>query len=291
MKFLVSSDWHLRDDKPRCRIDENWMETQEQALTWLVELMNEQECSMIVAGDLLDSGSNSQALENMIIRVLKKANYPIYTIPGNHDLHYHSINHLYKSTYWVLHQANVIVDIASNPIDGITAVPYGVEIPNKEDTLVCHRLVFPSTPPSYLINAYSAQEMLTKYDYDVILSGDNHQSFYYEQDGKILINSGGLLVQSADKKFSPPKVYMYDDYNKNITEFEVPHNSDMVVQKYLLDEKEREIRINAFVEQVKVVNNIGLSFKENIDKTLNETNISKEAEEILYRALKGELYV
>lgn len=283
-KFLVSSDWHLRSDKPRCRVD-NWHETQVRKLEWLVELINSYKVPMLVAGDLLDSGTNTQYLENLVISILKKAEYPIITIPGNHDLPYHSMKQLNKSTYLVLHQAGVIQDAST--VEGITGVGYGEVIPEGNGILMCHRLVFPSKPPEYLQNAISSKELLELYDYDIILSGDNHQAFYTEHDGKVLINGGGLFRQDADKKFINPKVYLYDV--GNISEIDVPINIEDVQQEYLLDEHERNTRINAFVEKVKVAHDIGLSFKDNMESTMNTMVVDSEVKELIFRGMKGDL--
>jgi len=240
---------------------------------------------MLVAGDILDSGSNSQYLENLIISILKNAKYPIITIPGNHDLPYHSMKQLHKSTYWVLHQAGVIKDAST--VEGITGVGYGETIPEGEGILMCHRLVFPSKPPEYLDTAISSKELLELYDYDIIISGDNHQAFYTKHDGKVLINGGGLFRQSADKKFINPKVYLYDA--GKVEEIEVPINIEDVQQEYLLDEKDRENRITAFVEKVKVAHDIGLSFKDNIENTLQTTKVDIKVKELILRGMKGDL--
>lgn len=283
-KFLVSSDWHLRSDRPRCRVDD-WHETQVRKLEWLVELINSYKVPMLVAGDLLDSGTNTQYLENLVISILKKAEYPIITIPGNHDLPYHSMKQLNKSTYWVLHQAGVIQDAST--IEGITGVSYGEVIPEGNGILMCHRLVFPSKPPEYLQNAISSKELLELYDYDIILSGDNHQAFYTKHDGKTLINGGGLFRQDADKKFINPKVYLFD-FGK-VSEIDVPINIEDVQQEYLLDEHERNTRINAFVEKVKVAHDIGLSFKDNMESTMNTMVVNSEVKELIFRGMKGDL--
>ncbi len=283
-KFLVSSDWHLRSDKPRCRVDD-WHETQVRKLEWLVELINNYKVPMLVAGDLLDSGTNTQYLENIIISILKKAEYPIITIPGNHDLPYHSMKQLNKSTYWVLHQAGVIQDAST--VEGITGVGYGEVIPEGNGILMCHRLVFPSKPPEYLQNAISSKELLELYDYNIILSGDNHQAFYTKHDGKTLINGGGLFRQDADKKFINPKVYLFD-FGK-VSEIDVPINIEDVQQEYLLDEHERNTRINAFVEKVKVAHDIGLSFKDNMESTMNTMVVNSEVKELIFRGMKGDL--
>ena len=38
MKLIVTADWHLRATRPRCRTDENWIETQRNALVQIKKI-------------------------------------------------------------------------------------------------------------------------------------------------------------------------------------------------------------------------------------------------------------
>ena len=72
-------------------------------------------------------------------------------------------------------------------------------------------------------------------------------------------------------------------------EIDVPINIEDVQQEYLLDEKDRENRITAFVEKVKVAHDIGLSFKDNMQNTLSTTKVHNEVKELILRGMKGDL--
>lgn len=278
MRLLASSDWHIRDDKPRCRVDD-WFETQRRKLEWVVEMINTYECPMYVAGDIMDSPSNTQALENMMISVLKKAKYPIYSIAGNHDMHYHSIAHLYKSTYWVLVQAGVLTHMEH--------FQYGEPLAPCDDKVVmAHLPVYKSLKdiPPYMTKAVSA-DSLFDYGYPVLVTGDIHIPFYKRKGNQIVINPGGLLRQDADKKYHNPIIYFYDG---EIQEIKVPINTEDVQQEYLLSEKERDDRISSFVEVLSVTKDIGLSFRDNMINNID--SVSKEAKIIVMKALEGELH-
>lgn len=292
MKFLTGSDFHFTSDTPRCRTD-NFYETQERKVKWLVEQVNYYKCPLFIPGDVLTSGSISQKMENMLIRELKKALYPIITSAGNHDMSYYSLKYLKTSSYWVLCQAGVLQHAESRVVDGmqVTAFQFGEPIKNGKGLAMIHTLVFPHDPPPYLKEeAHRAQDLLEKYDYDIILSGHNHMAFTTKYNGKVLINGGGLLRTDGSKKYTNPKIFLYDD--GEVTPIDVPINIDDVEQEYLLVEKERNTRIEAFVERVKVSQDIGLSFKDNIDRTLQTTEVSVGAKELILKAynntLKGE---
>jgi predicted phosphodiesterase len=285
LKFLVSSDWHLRDDRPRCRVDV-WHEAQQAMLSTIVDLINAEKCPMFVAGDILDSGTISPSLENMIIRELKRAEYPIYTIAGNHDMPYHNMKHLYRSSYMVLVQAGVLTHlqgIVDTEIGKVHAFQFGEPVIDGEGICMCHQLVFPHTPPEYLI-AISAEELLKSLNYGIILSGDNHMSFYKKYGDKILINGGGILRQDADKKNTFPKIFLY---HNGVSAIDLLEDIEFVQQDYLLEQKNRDIRISTFIERIKVTQNIGLNFKQNIDNHIHD--VRDEVVEIIYKAIKGEL--
>lgn len=289
MKLLNGSDFHFMSETPRCRID-NFYETQERKVKWLVSLVNKYKCPLFIPGDVFNGGSVSQKMENMLIREFKKALYPINVSAGNHDMSYYSLKYLKTSSYWVLCQAGVLNHVEKMEFEGmpVRAFQFGEPIENGRGIAMIHTLVYPHDPPPYLKEpAYKAKDLLEKYDYDIILSGHNHMAFTAKHDGKVLINGGGLFRLNGDKKYTVPKIYLYDD--GEVTAIDVPINIDDVEQEYLLVEKERNSRIESFVERVKVSQDIGLSFKDNIDKTLQTTDVSKGATELILKAYNNTL--
>ena len=297
MRVICSSDWHLRDSTPRCRTEASFFATQREKLQWIVEQINYHKCAMIVAGDIFNSGTNTQALENMAIEELKKAEYPILTIAGNHDLPYHQISKINKSSYWVLAQTGVIQHMEGTMDFGestISAFSFNSEIVDGTGISVCHRSVYPSTAqiPPFMDGAIGADELLDMYNYELIVSGDIHMPFFLQQDGKTLINPGGLFRQAADKKYTNPVIYLYD--GGNVTPIKVPIIEDNVGQEYLISEKEREIRIGASVERMsdsllKNGESLGLSFKDNIESALKISEANDNVKLIIRKGVKGEL--
>ena len=92
MRFIACADLHLRQDKPRCRQDEDWLGFQESRLNIIAEYANENDCPIFIAGDLFNKPIVSEEIINMFIDFCKKVNNGVYAIAGNHDLLYHSKN-------------------------------------------------------------------------------------------------------------------------------------------------------------------------------------------------------
>jgi predicted phosphodiesterase len=299
MKLLCASDTHFRDDKPRCRTD-NWIETQRTKLQWLIAQVNEHKCPLVIAGDIMHGGTNSQLLENLLLEEMKKAEYPILTISGNHDANYHSQKWLRKSTYWVLFQACAIQHMTGTmdfQESTISAFQFNEEMVDGTGIAVCHRSVYPTTEqiPFFMgkgTDTIGADDLLSNFNYELIVSGDIHMGFYLQQDGKTLINPGGISRQSAEKKYTNPMIYLYE--NGTVTPIEVPIVEDNVEQEYLINEKERDIRINASVERMgdSLLENgesLGLSFTDNIETALKVSETNDNVKLIIRKGVKGEL--
>jgi len=292
MKFLATSDWHLQHTRPRCRVDD-WYQTMRSRLQWMTGLINEYQCPILVAGDIFDSGTNTMELENMTISELKKAEYPIITIAGNHDLAYRSLKQIKKSSYWVLAQTNIIQHLfGGHTIDGIGSVfgkSFGEEWESPVNVFMTHASVYPtSNIPFFMPDALSAEEMLNRFpDCEVVITGDIHESFYFQKDGRTLINGGGIIRLEADKKYTVPTVYLYED--GVVTPFPAPIVIDNVVQEYLIEEKARDTRISAFVEKLSTSAEIGLSFKDNVELGFRTNKVRPVVKELVLRAMEDSL--
>ena len=54
MKLLITADWHLRLNIPRCRTDENWLEFQESMVKEIVQIANRKRAILAIIGDIFD---------------------------------------------------------------------------------------------------------------------------------------------------------------------------------------------------------------------------------------------
>ena len=57
MKLIITADWHIRATRPRCRIDNDWLETQRKALRQVLEISDKKGAPIMVVGDLFHSNS------------------------------------------------------------------------------------------------------------------------------------------------------------------------------------------------------------------------------------------
>jgi predicted phosphodiesterase len=212
-KFIFTADWHLRDKAPRCRKDEDWFAFQEILVEWVINKANENNCDLIIGGDIFDAPNVSSALLSMLIKQLSKIDKKVYFIAGNHDLPYHAIENIDSSSIGVLK------NISTNHtkiVYGLSAFGEWADFGNKIqgiDTglLFLHRLVFENArtlPPN--VNVCTAQELLNEYpDKWLVLVGDNHTTFHYEKKDHHVINPGSLYRDTSDKKKLHSKYILY----------------------------------------------------------------------------------
>ncbi len=263
---ILTADWHIRESIPVCRTD-NFYRTQKRKLEWIAELSQEYEIPVILAGDLFHKWKTSPQLEAMTIETTNNFHindfFSLFCVPGNHDLPKHSLKEISKSSYFVLQKSSVLNDCTlkdtiyskKSNIDYIYVhpFPFGTEIQNVEkedDTLnicVAHQLTYDSKKPWANCKADSAKKLLKKYDgYDLIVTGDNHQSFVTEYKGRLLVNPGCITRQTGAFVDFKPSVYVW--YSDNTVERKyIPIEKDVINRDHLKKVEERNEKLDAFI--------------------------------------------
>lgn len=290
MKMIVSADWHLRSQLPRCRKDENWIETQKKMINQVVEYCKKYESNLFIVGDIFHSHSETtveviQLVQNTA-KELKKYGLSIYIIGGNHDLLFHSSQNINKSAIGILLKTENIFPISSYS-DEISAGNFDEETENKK-IIFKHILVFPDTkslPPN--VDAITAKELLSEYDEcQWMFTGDMHKNFHYEKNGRHVINPGCLIREVSDMKDYQNGIYFVDT-EKEIVEFlPIIDNEEFVDDSYILKEKEKEERIEKFADKLKETKNISLDFISNVEQSISENKISDELKETIEELLE-----
>ena len=180
--LILTSDWHLREDTPACWIGDFQAE-QWSSVTFVASLQEKYDCPVIHAGDLFHHWKPSPWLLAQAINLLPKQFYTVY---GQHDLPQHNWDLREKSGLYTLQVAKVL-----NVLDGYH---YGQEISTDIENdifgvkmMVWHHLTYVN-PPFPGATGGNALSVLRKYrKFDLIVTGDNHQSFYVEYEGKLLV--------------------------------------------------------------------------------------------------------
>jgi DNA repair exonuclease SbcCD nuclease subunit len=275
MRMIITADWHIRNTRPRCRIDEDWIKTQQKALNQIAEICENKNAPLMVVGDIFNS--NSDTSFECINMVQKLADYigGIYILAGNHDLPYHSSENIDKSAIGVLFQSENVFKIEDYS-DEFSAPNFDEER-NPMPYMFIHTLTIPSKDKPEFIECETPESLLEKYPTAKwIFTGDYHKNFVYEKNGRYVINPGCLIRQVSDMKDYQCGVYFVDT-DKEVIEF-IPIIDDekLVNDEYIIRQDEREERIENFVNKLKDVESISLDFIDNVEKALLVNKIDEK---------------
>lgn len=289
MKLIISADYHLRNDLPKCRMDEDWIQTQKDALSFISESANKRNAAVAVIGDIFHQANVPAKIVSMFIEFVQSVKNGVYILAGNHDLQYHNWNNLHNSSFSILD--SLVADKRTNLhyLSEIgDAQPFGITVePDKmwSKILFIHELIFPSKKelPTF-IKARTANDLIKEYkNADLICTGDNHNHFYIEKNNVHVINPGCITRQTADMKDYQPVIYYVDtDDLHSIKSIKLPDNKEIVItDRYLKMEDDRENRIEAFVTSIRESKDISLDFADNVRKGIQKNKFSIKTIQII----------
>lgn len=295
MRCVISADWHIRATRPRCRIDEDWMQTQRKALQQLVKIAKVKKAPVFVVGDLFNSNTDTSFECIQMVQQMADELGELYILAGNHDLPYHSSENIEKSAIGVLLNSNNIRPIKTfnwlnenGYKESLSASNFDEPDNVKAKNVFKHILVFPdlkSLPPN--VDAITAKELLNEFpNAKYIFTGDYHHNFHYEKNGRHVINPGCLMRQASDFKDYQCGVY-YVDTDTEIVEFiPIIDKEQFVDDSYILKQEEREERIEKFVDKLKDTKNVSLDFVDNVHKAIAANKLSEEMINMLEELLE-----
>ena len=288
MRLLLTGDWHIRETRPEKRTDDYWM-TMIRKLGFIMSLAQEENCSLILQpGDFFDSHKANDFLKRYMIKKLKWKKIKVLTVFGQHDLRYHSSN-VKNTPLGVLYAAGVVRVLSNIPADFSMMNVYGtnwyeeiptvMENPDTVNILVAHKMVIANEKVWDGQEDYSLGNILLRtLPYDLMVFGDNHQSFVISKGDRHLVNCGSLLRSNIDQIHHVPIVYIYDTETKELVPNTVPCELfDKVFDMTKVEaEKEKNEKMEAFVNRVtKGAKVEGLDFIKNL-----HTFVERNKEEI-----------
>ncbi len=295
MKALITADLHLRKNRPRCRLDEDWLGTQKKVLKEILDIFNKTKSDeLFIVGDIFHSPVQLPEIVNIFLDTFDIYNEecsPISILAGNHDIQYHDYNNVDRSSYGILKRRFHEISEYNEPSEfkkkiEIRGYDYGKEVTEQGDVLFLHTLTFPDEKSKpKMADGITAEELLNRYPKPKwIFTGDYHKHFHFEKDGRHVINPGCILRQAADFIDYKPVVYFVDTEEEIVKPIFLTDDEEMVTDEYIKKEKERNDRIESFVSTIKGQKNVTLDFTENLESKMD--NISKEIKDILLEILE-----
>ena len=209
MKMMLTADWHLRKDRPICRQDDNWIETQLNVLKYIANECNVRDCPLYIIGDVFHRPCVGPMIIAIFLKITAVINRGVYILAGNHDLPYHNWENVSGTDYGILHE------ICQSSYDRLNAIPdyflssghFGQYGPCREEEIAfSHELV--SNDLDDLIQCKTTDEMFYKtFPFSKwIFTGDNHNYFYVCKNSRHIINPGCITIQKrTEEEYVPDK--------------------------------------------------------------------------------------
>lgn len=278
---LCCADLHMREDQPLARTD-NYQETQRKKFNYLLKIAENHKVPVLCSGDFFHKAKVSKQFEIDIINNIEYANFVFHILPGNHDLPYHSLEHLNNSSLGILNLSHRI-HIHPYELDKM----YNTKINNIKIGMI-HSLIHRDTPMKIDGKTIStkAKTILKKYpELDVIISGDNHESFIVEHEGRILINPGSMMrMTAAQIDHKPSIVLLYDDLSYEIIYFPIEKG---VIDRTHIDKKNNyDERMDKFINKISDKEKISISYEDNLYNYMKANKIRKPVKQEILEAIE-----
>ncbi|MFH1505666.1 MAG: metallophosphoesterase [archaeon] len=281
MKFLIVGDWHITFKIPDNRTD-NYPAAQKHKMDFTFDLAQEKKVEAILQpGDLFDHYHMPDIVKREWILYFREKGINILTIPGQHDMRYHSSN--IDNTPMGVLDASEAVRILSGPFPyvfmgkdfhvHVYGAGWNAEIPEIVDKsainiLIIHKLIVQEKIWEGQRDPVKSKSFLFQNKFDLIVSGDNHQSFLETRQDRYLINCGSLMRNRIDQTTHKPCVYVYDTDTRKIEKHMVPIEPFAKVLNVAVATKEKEdnVKLEAFVKGLSKEESIeGLDFTKNTE--------------------------
>lgn len=299
---ILSADWHIRGDRPVCRTD-NYMNAQEKKITFIQELAYKHSCPILIAGDIGHRPLWGDKLLNWFIGLVRNRTSPpilIISIPGQHDLLNHRLDKLEEGGLGVITKSieNFEIELSDCYLTPeldiqIHTFPYSKKIKtiNKTSKIhiaMTHQMVIQSQKKKLWNDqiANHGKRLLKKFPcYNLIISGDNHQSFVVEHEGRLLVNPGSLMRMSANQIDHKPSVYLYYAKSNKVERIYIPIEQGVINRDHIDIIKDRDKRIESFVNKLKDSGEISMSFTNNMKQFIKLNKIKKKVKQKIWEAL------
>ena len=291
MKLVLLSDVHWTSEQPVARKD-NAFETLQRKMDYVFSRAAESNASILQAGDLFNSPRHWGAMNSMIefLSEWKNQGVQVYCIAGQHDTYLYQQEAKPTTALGALERAGLVRMLNRELINqipfgelgwSIRGVSYGQEIPRLEyresgEVLVIHAMITDRPLWPGQEDYTDAGKFLDKYmDYDLILCGDAHRYFMIiGEDGRIICNTGPILRREASEGMFEhhPGFFVYDTETRDIVWEEIPHEpaEDVLSRKHIERKEERNEMLECFMGAMVEDVEMGVSFRENLEKFLGE---------------------
>jgi|ADurb_H2B_01_Slu_FD_contig_123_19315_length_4210_multi_2_in_0_out_0_7 DNA repair exonuclease SbcCD nuclease subunit len=297
MKFLVTGDLHLTNKTPTNRIDD-YAQTVCGKFNFLFECAKKYNCEAILQpGDFTDSPSLPYSFFVEILSVIKRHNIPIFLTWGQHDLRFRNRENTFlMALYEACPQVHTVSKDTSPQRFGDCFI-YGsaweedipeIIKPSEFNILITHRMIVKEKLWEGQTDFVAANSFLRTNKFSLIVSGDNHTSFYYKIGNKELYNLGSMTRSTSTQLNHRPCVAVYDTekLSGEIIYIPIKKSEEVFMIEKINREKEKNEELSAFVKGLAEHKDASLSFIDNLKEYLKINKIEESIEKIIKESFR-----
>lgn len=275
----------------------------ERAVSEIVMLANEHRCPVIVAGDIFDKWNSSAELINWTIDQLGYLQGNCFTVAGNHDLAYHSLDEdqMKKTAYHTLVRTGSVRHLQCGFLindNGMTLCGFSHGLSDEVQPHISNHVLETSIQVAVIhdyiwtkstghVGADPSKrytEWLKRTEgYHAIVMGDNHRSIF---KGRIC-NSGTLMRRKADEIGYKPAVGLLHS-DGTITQHFLDYSEDKFIDglDVLQDaEKVSDLDLSGFIAELTGLADNDLNFGEAVIRYMETADAGDEVRKILMNAI------
>lgn len=280
--LILTDDWHLRDDKPVARVDDFW-EAQWEKVRFIAALQRKYECPVWHAGDLFHVWKQSPYL---LAKTAKELPKEFWTIYGNHDLPQHSMALKEKTGVHLLETVGKL-NILNQPHWQYKPEDFEPIVIKGRKILVWHIMAYTGYIPFATDGDWKAEELLKAHpEYDLILTGHNHNSFVHEEGGRVLVNPGAITRQNAADVNNEPCVYLWYADTNTVEEVLLPIiDENAITREHIRVKEEKSERLEAFISKLNTEWDTSINFEQNIKAFEQNNKVLPSVMEIVHELI------
>lgn len=303
MKLLLSADWHLYHHNPVSRID-NYPQAQYNKIKFMVEYAIDNFIDgIIAAGDIGHSHKLPDWIKERYIRLLRQDSYitpiPIFAIFGQHDMKHHTANYNDVPLGVLLAGCPNMQFLSAlrRPLGNLNiyGMSYGGDIPKPTypegiNILVIHKMIVDEKLWHDQEDYEHGSSIINEHpEYQLIVSGDNHQTFMAHVRKRRLINPGSIMRMTSAQLEHKPCFFIWDSKTLRATQVFFPiEPSELVFSIDKIErEKGKEDRIEAYIAGLKDQVEFHADFKSTLDLYMKQNAISPKVKEIIQEAMRN----